>query len=147
MPRKRPNQLRKLVDPPLATSRPPARIPGLSEAATRRLATAEQSQGWCPGRSAELLEAWSRVTREPGYPLCLPVPVCSCPYCDPIGARWLLAELMADLPRRERALLRTPLARIDRWYAARTLPDPHSTSDYWFERRLMEQEGGGRLNR
>ncbi|MBB3094118.1 hypothetical protein FHR83_001770 [Actinoplanes campanulatus] len=56
----------------------------------------------------------------------------------------MLARLLAELPRRERALLRTPLARIDRWYAARTLPDPTCTADYWFERRLMDQEGWGR---
>ncbi|GGN72405.1 hypothetical protein GCM10010112_40660 [Actinoplanes lobatus] len=57
----------------------------------------------------------------------------------------MLAKLLADLPRRERALLRTPLARIDRWYTARTLPDPNRSADYWFERRLMDQEGWGRV--
>ncbi|MBO3742600.1 hypothetical protein [Actinoplanes flavus] len=44
-----------------------------------------------------------------------------------------------------RPLPRTPLARIDRWYAARTLPDPTCTADYWFERRLVDQEGWGRI--
>lgn len=147
MPRRRPGQLRKLATLRLFTSWPPVRIPGLSEAATRRIAQAEQILGWPPGRSAELLAAWNRVTREPGYPLYLPVPACPCPSCDPLGARWLLAELIAELPRRDRALLRVPLARIDRWFLARTLPDPHRAARYWFERRLMDQEGWGRLHK
>lgn len=50
-----------------------------------------------------------------------------------------------SLTRRERALLRVPLGRLDRWFAARTLPDPLCTGRYWFERRLRDQDGWGRI--
>jgi hypothetical protein len=146
MPRKRPGQLRKLVDPRPVMGRLPTKVPYLSESSLRRLARAERALGWPAGWCARLLSAWSRVTREPGYPLFLPLPVCSCPDCDPLGARRDLARLLEQMARPDRAILRVPLARIDRWYAARTLPDPHSTSAYWFERRMREQEGWGRLN-
>ena len=65
---------------------------------------------------------------------------------DSFGARGTLDLILTLLPRRDRALLRVPLSRIDRWYAARTLPDPHSHSPHWFKRRLMEQQGWGRIN-
>jgi hypothetical protein len=146
MPRRRPGQLRLLSRRLPATRRPPEKIAYLSWSAIRQLALAEDAAGRPPGTIAELLRAWRRITREPGYPLCLPLPVCSCNFCDPVGARWTLARLLAELPRRDRALLRVPLSRIDRWYAARTLPNPHSTLPGWFDRRLTEQEGWGRMN-
>ena len=73
----------------------------------------------------------------------LPSPACPCLGCDLVTARRYLADVLAELPRRERALLSTPLARIDRWYAARTLPDALSTAPHWFERRLIDHEGWG----
>jgi hypothetical protein len=80
-----------------------------------------------------------------GYPLCLPIPICSCLECDdPVAARGDLALYLAELTTQELALLRLPLRRIDQWYANRTLPDPHSTKEHWFERRLTEQQGWGR---
>lgn len=146
MPRRRPGQLRKLSRRLPATDHPPEKIATLSWSATYRLALAEDAIGHSPGTAARLLQAWRRITREPGYPLCLPLPTCTCDSCDPLAARRSLDLLIEHLPRRDRPLLRVPLSRIDRWYSARTLPDPHIDSPYWFERRLMEQEGWGRLN-
>ena len=147
MPRRRPSRLRRQAERLPAPALSVATIPYLSVRAARLLALAEHVAGAPRGWVADLLMAWSRITREPGYPLCLPVPACTCPWCDPLGARRDLADLLAELPRRERALIKVPLARIDRWFASRTLPDPHSRSGYWFERRLMEQEGWGRDDR
>ncbi|MBB4961211.1 hypothetical protein [Micromonospora polyrhachis] len=125
---------------------PLPKIPHLSRSTVRRLALIEHSQGWQPDTLARLLHAWSQITREPDYPLCPPIPVCSCYGCDPVSARFDLALRLAELPHRDQLILLAALRRTDRWYASRTLPDPHSTSHHWFDRRLMEQNGWGRLN-
>jgi hypothetical protein len=137
VPRNRPSSLRRAHR--IHREVPPIRVPHLSRRAARQLAFAEADAGACPGGVAALLIAWDRVTRGP---LPLPVSACpSCPGCNPLMERWLLAVLLRELPRRERALVGAVLSRMDRRYAARTLPDPLGESPWWFERRLQDQEG------
>jgi hypothetical protein len=57
----------------------------------------------------------------------------------------MLAKVLEELPRRDRALIGVALSRIDRRFAARTLPDPLNDGQWRFERRLFEQDGVGRL--
>lgn len=137
MPRRRPGSLRRtrrldVVGPP------PAKIPHLSRRAQRQLAIAEVDAGLWPGAVSGLLLAWLHGTRHVSRPSW---PHCSCPGCDPVGARADLARLLRELPRRDRALIGALLSRADRRYAERTLPDPRSTSPWWFERRLRDQNG------
>ncbi|MFJ7209993.1 hypothetical protein [Amycolatopsis sp. NPDC098790] len=141
MPRRRPGSLRhpRRLD---VAGPPPAKIPCLSRRAQRQLAFAEAAKGGSPGFVADLLQDWERATRPPFR---LTLPACSAPACDPVGTRWMLAQVLADLPRRERALVGVVLSRVDRRFAARTLPDPLNSSPWWFERRLFEQEGWGPL--
>jgi hypothetical protein len=143
MPRRRPSRLRSQAQRLPASALPVAKIPFLSARAAQQLALAVQAAGHSPGWVASLLDAWSGVTRTQGHPLRLPTPACPCLGCDLVAARRYLADVLAELPRRERALLRDPLARIDRWYASRTLPDALSMSPHWFERRLIDQEDWG----
>ncbi len=141
MPRRRPGSLRRPRRLDVAGP-PPVKIPYVSRRAQRRLAFAEVAAGVSPGFVAGLIEDWERATRPPFR---LILPACSCSGCDPVSARWLLASVLADLPRREQALVGAVLSRIDRRFAARTLPDPLASSPWWFERRLFEQDGWGRL--
>ncbi|MEU7785930.1 hypothetical protein [Amycolatopsis sp. NPDC049159] len=141
MPRRRPASLRRAQRLDVAGP-PPAKIPHLSRRAQRQLAFAEAAAGGSPGFVADLLEDWDRATRPPFR---LTLPASPHPDCDPVGTRWLLARVLAELPRRDRALVGAVLSRVDRRFAARTLPDPLNPSPWWFERRLFEQSGWGRL--
>ncbi|MEV7091290.1 hypothetical protein AB0M80_00465 [Amycolatopsis sp. NPDC051045] len=141
MPRRRPGSLRRTRRLVVAGP-PPAKIPYLSRRAMRQLAFAEADAGLSPGAVAGALRVWRYGTRPPFR---LSEPVCPCPGCDPVGTRAYLAQLLSDLPRRERALIGTELAKVDRRYLARTLPDPFSAAEWWFERRLSDQEGWGPL--
>jgi hypothetical protein len=141
MPRRRPSSLRRAHR--IEAAKPPVRVPHLSRRAVRQLAFAEVDAGSGPGHIAELLLAWDRGTRGPEV---LSVSaVCTCPGCDPVGARWGLAALLQELPRRERALVGAVLSRADRRFVSRTPPDPLSPSPWWFERRFHEQDGWGVL--
>nr|AFO69335.1 hypothetical protein [Amycolatopsis orientalis subsp. vinearia] len=133
MPRRRSASLRRTQRLDVAGP-PPAKIPHLSRRAQRQLAFAEAAAGGSPGSVADLLEDWDRATR-------LTLPASPHPDCDPVGTRRLLAQVLADLPRRDRALVGAVLSRVDRRFAARTLPDPLNPSPWRFERRLFEQDG------
>ncbi|GLY41730.1 hypothetical protein Amsp01_077530 [Amycolatopsis sp. NBRC 101858] len=137
MPRRRPGSLRRTRRLDVAGP-PPAKIPHLSRRAQRQLAFAEVDAGLWPGAVSEPLRAWLHETRRLSRPSW---PHCSCHGCDPVGARADLAGLLDRLPRRDRALLGPVLARADRRYADRTLPDPRDPSPWWFERRLRDQNG------
>ncbi|MBE1498534.1 hypothetical protein H4696_005634 [Amycolatopsis lexingtonensis] len=141
MPRRRPGSLRRPRRLDVAGP-PPVKIPYLSRRAQRQLAFAEAAVGVSPGFVGDLLEDWERATRPPFR---LELPVSPHPDCDPVGTRWVLARVLDELPRRERALVGAVLSRVDRRFAARTLPDPRNPSPWWFERRLFEQNGWGRL--
>jgi hypothetical protein len=143
MPRRRPSRLRSQPQRLPASAPPVAKIPFLSARAAQQLALAEHAVGLPQGWVAGLLKDWGTVTRRSGYPLYLPTPICPCHGCDLVGARRALANALAELPRRERALIGDQLARIDRWYASRTLPDSLSISPHWFERRVIDQVGWG----
>ena len=141
MPRRRPGSLRRaqrldVVGPP------PDKIPYVSRRAMRQLAFAEVAAGYSPGCVADLLQDWEEGTRPPFR---LILPVSPHPLVDPVGTRWMLAKVLEKLPRRERALIGVALSRIDRRFAAQTLPDPLNDGQWWFERRLFEQDGVGRL--
>jgi hypothetical protein len=139
MPRRRPGSLRRTRRLDVAGP-PPAKIPHLSRRAARQLAFAEVDAGLWPGAVSGLLRDWQRGTRPP-FRLSWP----ACPCCDPVGARADLARMLNDLPRRDRALIGALLSRADRRFAARTSPDPFSSSPWWFERRLHDQDGRGPL--
>ncbi|MEV6831778.1 hypothetical protein [Amycolatopsis sp. NPDC051102] len=142
MPRRRPGSLRRTRRLDVAGP-PPAKIPQLSRRAQRQLAFAEADAGLVPGAVARALRNWEYFTRPPFR---FWRPDCPCPGCDPLADRADLAELLGTLPRRERALVGAVLAKADRRFLARTLPDPFPPwAEWWFECRLADQYGWGPL--
>ncbi|MDX3190623.1 hypothetical protein PV458_19615 [Streptomyces sp. MN03-5084-2B] len=141
MPRRRPGSLRRAQRLEFAGP-PPVKIPHVSRRAMRQLVFAEATAGLLPGSVAECLQDWEEGTRPPFR---LILPVSPHPLVDPVGTRRELAELLDRLPRRERALIGVALSRIDRRFAAQTVPDPLNDGQWWFERRFFEQDGWGRL--
>jgi hypothetical protein len=141
MPRRRPGSLRHAQRLEFAGP-PPVKIPYVSRRAMRQLAFAEAAAGLWPGSVAGYLQDWEEGTRPPFR---LILPVSPHPLVDPVGTRSMLARLLDELPRRERALIGVALSRIDRRFAAQTVPDPLNDGQWWFERRFFEQDGVGRL--
>ncbi|WP_206795544.1 hypothetical protein [Amycolatopsis sp. MtRt-6] len=108
----------------------------------RQLAFAEADAGLSPGAVASALRGWQYRTRPPFRHW---MPDCPCLGCYPLHDRLDLAELLSALSRRERALVGAELAKADRRFLARTLPDPFAASPWWFERRFADQYGWGPL--
>lgn len=141
MPRRRPGSLRRTRRLDVAGP-PPDKIPYLSRRVVRQIAFAEADAGLVPGGITRALRGWRGRTRAPFRHR---QSDCPCPGCDPLAVRIDLAELLEALPRRERALMGTELAKADRRFLALTLPDPFAASPRWFDRRLADQHGWGPL--
>jgi hypothetical protein len=146
MPRKRPSALRvtdavlpadRLVGP--GRTRDFSRIKGLSARTSEAVQRLEAERFW-PGYVLYSLTAYSRFLRQPGRFLSLgPREVCSC--CDPVWARDELQEALDALPPGARDLRRI-VARLDRRFERRTLPDPRPPRDgestAWWHYRIYD---------
>ncbi|MFI6033161.1 hypothetical protein ACIBBD_03065 [Streptomyces sp. NPDC051315] len=131
---------------------PPPPVPGLSPRTGLAIHRAEHERHdhhhLFPGTTAHALHRYRTFLAPPGrsplHPRAAACPACpGCALDDVRTARDVLAETLSRLPPRARAELARTVARLDRHYRARTLPDPRAGDDApWWHRRLGEGAEG-----
>ncbi|GAA1992433.1 hypothetical protein [Catenulispora subtropica] len=132
MPRNRPSAVRAAHPAPPKFSRPYSEVDGLSRRTTEILRRLEAGR-FQPGYVADAVASYRGLLRQPGR--ILYVDIDDCPCCDPVHFRDQLDDVIRALPRGGGNDLRRLVAKLDREFERRTLPDiyaePNGDHRWW----------------